>query len=320
MLLVDKPAGPTSHDVVARVRRVFRTREVGHTGTLDPFATGLMVLLLGGATRLARFVEGDRKQYLATARLGMATTTDDLTGEPTSGRSGDQAIGRLGDQAIGRLGDSAIGRLDGQAVGAPDRMLVESVLASFVGPQRQRPPAFSAKHVDGERSYARARRGEAVELAEVDIVVHAVELVGYDYPELRFRVSVSAGTYVRALARDLGEQLHVGAHLTALRREAIGGLRVENAAPLEALAPETPLLPPLAVLGHLNRLAVTEAEARDLSFGRLVPLTADRVVMAGSAAPAEWSAAVAPVDRLIAIGRVNGTEFRPQVVLAAAAG
>ena len=295
MLLVDKPAGPTSHDVVARVRRVFRTREVGHTGTLDPFATGLLVLLLGGATRLARFVAGDRKQYLATARLGTTTTTDDATGE-------------------------AVGRSDGQAVTMPDRATVEAVLASFVGPQRQRPPAFSAKHVGGERSYARARRGEAVELAEVDVVVHAVELVGYDYPELRFRVTVSAGTYVRALARDLGERLHVGAHLTALRREAIGGLRVEDAVPVDALAPGTPLLPPLAVLGHLNQLAVTESEARDLGFGRPVPLAADRVVMAGSAAAAEWCAAVAPVERLVAIGRVDGLEFRPQVVLAAAAG
>jgi tRNA pseudouridine55 synthase len=303
VLLVDKPAGPTSHDVVARVRRVFRTREVGHTGTLDPFATGLLVLLLGGATRLARFVEGDRKQYLATARLGMATTTDDATGEE-----------------VGRPEGQAVGRPDGQAVGVPDRRLVESVLESFVGPQRQRPPAYSAKHVGGERSYARARRGEAVELSEVDVVVHAVELVGYDYPELRFRVTVSAGTYVRALARDLGERLGVGAHLTALRREAIGGLQVEDAVPLDALAPETPLLPPLAVLGHLNRLLVTESEARDLGFGRSVPLGADRLVFAGSAAPAEWSAAVAPADRLIAIGRVDGAEFRPQVVLAAAAG
>ena len=303
MLLVDKPAGPTSHDVVARVRRIFRTREVGHTGTLDPFATGLLVLLLGGATRLARFIEADHKRYLGTARLGLTTTTDDAMGEP----------------AKGRFGDSAIGRLDGQAVQAPDRTLVESVLESFVGPQRQRPPAYSAKHVGGERSYARARRGETVELAEVDVVVHSVELVGYDYPELRFRATVSAGTYLRALARDLGERLHVGAHLTALRREAIGELRVEDAVPLEALALETPILPPLAVLGHLNRLAVSESEARDLGFGRPVRVEADRLVAAGSAAPAEWSAAVAPGNRLIAIGRVDGLEFRPQVVLAAAA-
>ena len=291
---MDKPAGPTSHDVVSWVRRVLRTREVGHTGTLDPFATGLMVLLLGRATRLARFVEGDRKRYLATARLGVATTTDDASGE------------------------TVVRRSDGLAVGRPTVAEVEAALASFVGAQRQRPPAFSAKHVDGERSYAKARRGEAVELAEVDVVVHAVELVGYDYPELRFRVSVSAGTYVRALARDLGERLGVGAHLTALRREAIGNLRVGQAVPLEALVPETPLLPPLELLGHLHRLEITEAEARDLGFGRSVRLAVDRAAAPGSAGSSAWSAAVAPGDRLIAIGRVERDEFRPQVVLEAA--
>jgi tRNA pseudouridine55 synthase len=311
VLLVDKPAGLTSHDVVARVRRILRTREVGHTGTLDPFATGLLILLIGRATRLARFIEGDRKQYLATARLGMATTTDDVTGEVVDRRSGGWAVGRFGGQAIGGLGDSAIG--------GPDRTQVEAALASFVGPQRQRPPVFSAKHVDGERSYAKARRGEAVELAEVDVVVHAVELVGYDYPELRFRVTVSAGTYVRALARDLGERLHIGAHLTALRREAIGGLGVASAVALEALGPETKLLPPLDVLGHLDRLDITEEQARDLGFGRQLRLAHGQLSIAGTAASSEWTAAVAPGERLIAIGRVEGGEFRPQVVLEAAA-
>jgi tRNA pseudouridine55 synthase len=299
VLLVDKPAGPTSHDVVARVRRLLRTREVGHTGTLDPFATGLMILLLGRATRLARFIEGDRKQYLATARLGLATTTDDATGEPT------------GDWAVGRLGDSAIG--------VPSREEVEAALAAFVGPQRQRPPAFSAKHVDGERSYQKARRGEAVELAEVDVVVHAVALVGYDYPELRFRVTVSAGTYVRALARDLGERLQVGAHLTALRREAIGGLEVAEAVTLDAVGPETALLPPLAVLGHLDRLLITEEEARALGFGRALRLVPERERIRGTAGLSEWTTAVAPGERLVAIGRIEGPEFRPQVVLEAAA-
>ena len=292
---MDKPAGPTSHDVVARVRRILGTREVGHTGTLDPFATGLLVLLLGRATRLARFLEGDRKQYLATAWLGMATTTDDVTGDPTGRRTG------------------------GPTVGGPERSEVKSVLASFVGPQRQRPPAFSAKQIGGERSYAKARRGEAVELAEVDVVVHAVELVEYDFPELRFRATVSAGTYVRALARDLGERLHVGAHLTALRREAIGGLDVADAVALEAVGPETVLLSPLDVLGHLGRLDITDAQAQDLGFGRRLHLAPEQTPIAGSAGLSGWTAAVAPGGRLVAIGRVNGAEFRPQVVLEAAA-
>jgi len=297
---VDKPRGPTSHDAVARVRRVLHTRAVGHTGTLDPFATGLLVILLGKATRLARFVEQQAKTYLATARLGVRTTTDDLTGEVMAGEAGRREGGR------------------------PDRATVERILGSFLGPQRQRPPAFSAKRVDGERSYARARRGETVEPVEVEIVVHAMELVGYDYPDLQFRTTVSAGTYVRALGRDLGERLGTGAHLISLRREAIGELRVEEAVPLDRIGPEA-LLPPLAVLGHLARLEVTESEAKALGFGRAVRREGG---MAGPEArgfppsrppalPPEV-AAVAPGDRLVAVGRMRDDAFQPDVVLEAA--
>lgn len=291
-MLVDKPSGPTSHDVVARVRRVLRTRAVGHTGTLDPFATGLLVVLVGRATRLARFVEQRAKTYLATARLGLRTSTDDLTGEPLAGGAGEVK-----------------------------RSVLEEVLASFVGPQKQRPPAFSAKRVAGERSYAKARRGEAVELAAVEIVVHAMELVEYDYPDLQFRTTVSAGTYVRALGRDIGDRLGTGAHLTALRREAIGGLLVERAVPLDAIQPDG-LLPPLAVLGHLARIEVTESEAKVLAFGRVVGRNGGmaRVEAAGlpPADPSDWVAAVAPGGRLIAVGRVRDDTFRPEVVLEAA--
>ncbi len=283
---MDKPAGLTSHDVVARVRRTLHTRAVGHTGTLDPFATGLLVVLVGRATRLARFVEQQAKSYLATARLGVATTTDDLTGEPTH-------------------------RGPGAAAGAPPELArVESVLAGLLGPQTQRPPAFSAKHVAGERSYAKARRGEAVELAEVHIVVHRLDLVEYAYPELRFRTTVSAGTYIRAMARDLGERLGTGAHLTALRREAIGALRVEQALPLDALAESTELLPPLAVLGHLVRVAVSDEAARGISFGRPVP--------APEGFAGEGPLAVTHGDRLLAIATLGDGRLVPEVVLEAA--
>jgi tRNA pseudouridine55 synthase len=284
---VDKPRGPTSHDAVDRVRQVFRTRAVGHAGTLDPFATGLLVILLGKATRLARFVEQQAKTYVATVKLGVVTSTDDLTGEVVGGRA------------------------DGRT-GGPSQAAVEAILTGFLGAQRQRPPAFSAKRVAGERSYARARRGEAVEPAEVEIVVHAMELVGYDYPDLQFRTTVSAGTYVRALGRDLGERLGVGGHLTSLRREAIGPLRVELAVPLDRIGPES-LLPPLAVLGHLPRLAVTQAEARDLAFGRAVRPSAGQ-----SAGPLDWIVAVAPGERLVAVGRLRDDAFQPEVVLEAA--
>jgi len=276
--------------VVARVRKVYRLKAVGHTGTLDPFATGLLVVLLGRATRLARFVEQQPKVYLATARLGQATTTDDLTGA-VRGDSRDEPSSE---------GAAAA------PVAPPSHQAVAATLAGFLGPQRQRPPAYSAKRTGGERSYQKARRGETVVLPEVDIIVHAVELVEYDFPTVRFRVSVSAGTYVRALARDLGERLGLGAHLTALRREAIGELSVRDATPLEALAPDTPLQPPLAVLAHLPRVAVGEPEARALGFGRVAAVRGPGGAVA---------AAVGPGDRLVAVGICREDGFHPSVVL-----
>ncbi len=269
--------------MVARVRRVLHTRAVGHTGTLDPFATGLLVVLVGRATRLARFVEQQAKTYLATARLGGATTTDDATGE----------------------------LLDAPSTTIPALSDVQRVLAAGTGARGQRPPAYSAKHVAGERAYTRARRGETVELAEVPIEVHTLELVRYDYPELQFRTTVSAGTYVRVLARELGEQLGAGAHLSALRREAIGGLSVQEAVTLERLTPAA-LQPPLAVLGHLPRLAVSEAGARALGYGQALGelpagVPTDRPV-----------AAIGPDERLLAVGRVRGGVFQPEVVLESA--
>lgn len=241
-MLLDKPAGLTSHDVVQRVRCSLGVRAVGHTGTLDPFATGLLVVLVGRATRLARFVEGQPKTYLATARLGVRTATDDLTGPVTDTVESAASIPELE---------------------------VRSALAGFQGNQLQQPPQYSAKHVAGVRSYRRARRGEVVELADISVTVHRIELVDYQPPELVFRVMVSAGTYVRSLARDLGEHLGVGAHLTSLRREAIGSFRVEDAVTLERLSAAA-LLPARAVLGHLPSADLDESALRDVVHGRAV--------------------------------------------------
>jgi tRNA pseudouridine55 synthase len=279
-VLVDKPTGLTSHDVVQRVRRVLKTRAVGHTGTLDPFATGLLVVLVGRATRLARFVEAQAKTYLATARLGVATDTDDATGA-----------------ALGEPADlSALTEAD-----------VRTALAGFVGRQRQRPPRYSAKHVDGERSYRRARRGETVDPAETDVTVHRIELVSFAPPGLIFRVTVSAGTYVRALARDLGERLGVGAHLTALRREAIGALRVEDAVPLERLGPDA-VLPARAALGHLPAHELDDPARVAVSHGRAVP--------AGSGASGD--VALMHAGELVAVARAEDGWLRPSVVLGTA--
>jgi tRNA pseudouridine55 synthase len=276
-VLVDKPAGLTSHDVVQRIRRVLATRAVGHTGTLDPFATGLLVALVGRATRLARFVEAQPKQYLATARLGVATETDDPTGA---------ALGPVVE--IAHISETS----------------VRGALAAFVGPQTQRPPRYSAKHVDGERSYRLARRGRGVDPAEVAVTVHDAELVRFAPPDVTFRVTVSPGTYVRAIARDLGQRLGVGAHLIALRREAIGGLRVADAVTVERLTPDA-LLPVRAVLRHLPAIELDEPSRVAVSHGRPVP----------AADGPEGHVALLHAGEVVAVAQGGDGWLRPAVVL-----
>lgn len=271
----------TSFDVVARVRRIRRTRAVGHTGTLDPFATGLLVVLLGRATRLARFVEADAKTYLATARLGSATDTDDLTGVTVRSAPPDWR---------------------------PAMEQVREVLAGFAGTGPQRPPPYSAKKVQGQRSYALARRGDAPELAPVEVTVHRIELVELRGDEVVFRATVSAGTYLRALARDLGERLGGAAHLTALRRESIGGLKVSEALPLEELTTETPLLDPLAVLGSFPVRELGDEELVAIGHGRSI----------GGAGGQGGKVALVHSGRLIAVAEGAEDLLRPVVVLEAA--
>ena len=267
----------TSHDVVGTVRRALGTRAVGHTGTLDPFATGLLVVLVGGATRLARFVEGRAKRYLAVARLGVATTTDDLTGET------------IRERPVQAVSDAALA----------------AAIAGFTGRQRQRPPAFSAKHVAGVRSYRLARRGEAVDLPEVEVDVASIELVERRGELVTFRATVSAGTYLRAIARDLGEQLGTGAHLVALRREAIGDLSVSDAIAPAAVATET-LLPPRRFVSHLPVRTLDDAEAAGVAHGRVV-----------SGAGGDGEIALVHDGSLLAVGESRGGVIHPRVVLAA---
>jgi tRNA pseudouridine55 synthase len=278
-VLVDKPEGITSHDAVQRVRRALRIRSAGHTGTLDPFATGLLVVLLGRATRLARFVEAQAKTYHAVARLGVRTDTDDRTGEVMEERP--------------------VERLDAGEV--------RRALEGFLGPGRQRPPAYSAKHVDGERSYRLARRGETVVPAEVAVMVHAVEWLRWTPPELEFRITASAGTYIRAVARDLGAALGVGGHLSALRREAIGELRVEDAVPLDAVGFES-VRSPASVLGHLPAVPLDAAGRGHAVHGRMVPESAGE--------PGELARLMAG-EELVAVARRESEGWAPVVVLGA---
>lgn len=249
---------------------------MGHTGTLDPFATGLMVLLVGRGTRVARFVEQQAKTYLATARLGYRTTTDDLHGET----------------------------VDPQISQMPVRDLVEKALAEMVGPQLQQPPAYSAKKVAGERSYDRARRGEAVELAPVPVTVLRIELLDYTAPLVTFRAVVTAGTYIRALARDLGERLGTGAHLVALRREAIGALQVADAIEAEAISAEH-LLPLRTVLGHLPAVELDAEDRVAVCHGRTID----------ARTPGGDPVLLVQGGELVAVARVEGERLHPVVVL-----
>jgi tRNA pseudouridine55 synthase len=251
---------------------------VGHTGTLDPFATGLLVVLVGRATRLARFTEGLAKTYRATLRLGVRTDTDDATGEVLEERV---------------------------PASWPDEAAVHHELAGMTGRQLQRPPAYSAKHVGGKRSYQLARQGVEVMLPEVEVDVAALELLRWAPPELEFRATVGTGTYVRALGRDLAERLGTVGHLTALRRERIGGFDVADALPLDAVVPGLTLRPAGTVVGHHARHDLDDAAWGAVRHGRTIP------------APAGLSGTVAlwHGGDVVAMAEVRDGGLRPVVVL-----
>lgn len=288
VLPVDKPVGPTSHDAVAAVRRALRTRQVGHTGTLDPFASGLLLVCVGPATRLAEHLTALPKSYRATMRLGAATDTDDGTGAVIAASDAWRA-----------LGEDA----------------VRAALTAQIGTIRQVPPAYSAKKVDGRRLYDAARKGETVERKAATVTIHDLRVVSVDLPDVVFDLDCGAGTYVRAVARDAGEALGVGAHLTALRRTRAGRFAVEDAVPLDALDDAArvaaALLPPAEAVAHLPRVTVDDAGAAALSFGRAVPAP-------DAVPPATPVAIVDAAGALLALGERDGDVVRPRKVFAAA--
>lgn len=240
-LLIDKPADCTSFDVIRDLRRALGEKRIGHLGTLDPFATGLLILACGTATRLLPALQALPKTYDALARLGAVSTTEDPEGDVTE---------------------------TGGVI--PTRRAVDAALAAFRGEIQQRPSAHSAVKIDGQRAYARARRGEEVEMPLRTVTIHALEATRFDPPELAFTVTCSTGTYVRALARDLGEALGCGAYLTQLRRTAIGPHLVDAAAapsaPLAGARSSRAVLQGVLPIVDLDQVALTE-----LSFGRSVP-------------------------------------------------
>lgn len=248
MLIIDKPAGLTSHDVVARVRNILGERRVGHTGTLDPFATGVLVMLAGRATRLAQYLSGAEKEYEAVIRLGYATDTGDVTGK--------------------RLDFSEDFTAETQRSQSLSREDIESALASLRGEIQQTPPMYSARKVAGRKLYELARRGEEVERKPVRVTVSEFEAIAPDGPllrsnnddsyDLRVRVVCSAGTYIRTLAEDLGRRLGLGAHVASLRRTRAGRFTIAESFTLERLSElaesrliETALTSSDAAIAHL---------------------------------------------------------------------
>lgn len=209
VLVVDKPEGPTSHDVVARARRALGVRQVGHTGTLDPMATGALALVIGRATRLAQFLSAREKTYQARVRLGVTTDTWDRTGTPLGASVADSSL--------------------------PDAAAIERTLERFLGEHAQLPPPYSAKKVAGVRAYELARKGKAVAVEAVRVTLHSARIDALEAPLVELTVTCSAGFYVRALAHELGRQLGCGACLDALRRTASGSLSVDDGVTLEAL-------------------------------------------------------------------------------------
>ncbi len=249
ILIVDKPLGPTSHDVVAVVRRAARQKKVGHAGTLDPLATGLLVLALGQATRTIEFLVGHDKVYEARVRLGQATTTYDAEGETIATHEGP----------------------------LPTRDEVETALGALRGEIMQRPPIFSAIKQGGEALYEKARRGEAVEVAARPVTIHALRVTAWEPPHVGLHVHCSKGTYIRSLAHDLGAALGVGGHLSALRRVASGAFTLAQARPLDAIKSATPeeieamLLPVGVGLEALPTILVDAAAQQALQRGRALP-------------------------------------------------
>lgn len=282
ILLVDKPGGLTSHDVVARTRRAFGTRKVGHAGTLDPMATGLLVIGIEGATRLLTYIVGAGKTYTATIRLGIRTTTDDAEGD-------------------------TVETADAAALRSVTQERIVEGIAALTGAIAQVPSSVSAIKVDGRRAYDRVRAGEEVELAARQVTVSRFDVLDTrrdeEFIDLDVVIDCSSGTYIRALARDLGVDLGIGGHLTALRRTRVGGFDIADAVGVDDLAGAPALTPAAAAARTMPVLDVTGEEARDLRHGKRLHAQADRL-------QASEVAAIDPDGLLVGVIEARGRDIK----------
>lgn len=298
-LIVDKPSGPTSHDVVAVARRALQTRHIGHAGTLDPLATGVLVLLVGRATRLSQFIVHDEKEYLAAIRLGRSTPTYDAEGvDDSQFPTPNSQIDPFGGWALD------VGNLD-------------KVLNEFRGTFLQSPPPFSAKRVDGRRAYEQARRGRAAEVKPVPVTVRELERLPSVEPSLvLLRLVVSSGFYVRSLAHDIGQRLGCGAHLETLRRTRSGAFALDQSVGLDALvAGMLEVLPLNRLVGDIPAVTLSEEGLRLASHGNAIGHRhlIDRAPLGTGTGRIRL---LAPGGDLVAIGRLGDDALlHPQVVL-----
>jgi tRNA pseudouridine55 synthase len=269
VLNVYKPAGLTSRDAVDRVERLVRPAKAGHAGTLDPLATGVLVICVGQATRLIRFVQQMRKRYLATFLLGQSSETDDVEREVVA------------------IPNAVV----------PTRALIDSTLPQFVGEIQQRPPAHSAIKIAGRRAYKLARKGVNLDLAARTVTIHQLDVLRYEYPELDLDIECGSGTYIRALGRDLGNALGTAAVMSALERTAIGPFCAEDALDLDKFSTENldwHIRSALIAVEDLPRVTLTDAELIEIRYGRWI------VMPRMAESETEW-AAVDAADRLVAI-------------------
>jgi len=301
-LIIDKPPGLTSHDVVDRVRRALKIRRIGHTGTLDPFATGVLVLCIGRATRLSQFLVGADKTYEATVRLGFATDTQDATGQPISPLISSEQM---------------------------SEDFLRRVLAGFRGCQLQMPPMYSAKKVRGVALHRLARRGEEVGREPVEIVIFEIELLPFAEDEVkrnvdgtldfRMRVRCSSGTYIRTLAHDIGQRLGTGAHLVELRRTAVGPFTVDDAIRLEALeemrgsaGASAAILPMAELLPGMPVVLLDGPDARRIRNGEPISISRDSLRVE------RFFKLCDKAGQLLAIAEYNAgkSQLQPRVVVA----
>ena len=281
LLLLDKPAGISSHDAVLSARRALGEKRIGHAGTLDPFATGLLVLLTGRATRLLPYIPGEPKTYDATIQFGQETDTEDLLGQVT------------------------------RVAPPPDEQSVRAALPRLTGRIEQVPPAYSAKRVDGQRAYEAARAGVALELKPVTITVHAWEFLAWHATSCDVRITCGGGTYIRSLARDLGRNVGSAAHVSALRRRSAGAFSVADAQGVADLTHVAPRLrPPLDALPQLPHVALSNDEVHRIRRGLDIAVTEEPI-----AASAYVALIAAEHGGLIALGERLRDRWQPRVVM-----